>query len=163
MRKKEYCCYCGRGLSSKMWEGRVRLFCGHCNLPIYENPIPAACVMVIDKSERILLVKRSVNPKKGMWCLPGGYMELGETPKQTALRELKEETGLDGAVARLFGADSNSSSIYHTVALICYLVKKYKGIPEPGDDACDAQFFHFHKLPEIAFKSHLRFIKNYYS
>jgi len=49
----------------KTWEGRQRLFCASCDLPLYENPIPATCLVTIDAQDRVLLVKRSVDPKKG--------------------------------------------------------------------------------------------------
>jgi len=59
--------------------------CERCGEPIYENPVPATAVVVIDKTESLVLVKRGVDPKKGYWCLPGGFMEIGETPEQEAL------------------------------------------------------------------------------
>ena len=88
MRKKTFCHYCGTRLTEKICEGSLRLFCEHCDEPIYENPIPATCLVVVDNSDRVLLVKRSVEPKKGFWCLPGGFMELGESPEK-AIERLK--------------------------------------------------------------------------
>ena len=162
MRKKNFCHYCGKALFEKIFEGRLRLFCEHCNEPIYENPIPASCLVVADDTDRVLLVRRSVEPKKGSWCLPGGFMELGETPETAALRELKEETGLDGHIEILLGVSSNPSMLYHTVLMVGYLVKTYTGTPVAGDDADDVAFFHYDELPEIAFESHMEFIKKYY-
>lgn len=160
--EKKYCPSCRHPLTRKTWEGRERLFCTLCDAPLYENPIPAACVIAVDPGGRLLLVKRSIEPKRGLWCLPGGYMELGETPEETALRELKEETGLIGRIDRILGADSNPSRIYHTVALVCYFVKEFHGRLVPADDADDAGFFHPEALPELAFNSHRRFIHRYY-
>jgi 8-oxo-dGTP diphosphatase len=161
MRKKEYCHYCGNGLIEKFCEGALRLFCNHCQEPIYENPLPATCLVVVDSKDRVLLVKRSVEPKKGFWCLPGGFMELGETPEQAALRELKEETGLVGRIEMLLGVYANPSVMYHTVLMVGYLVKSYGGTLIAGDDAADAAFFHYDRLPEIAFESHINFIRIY--
>jgi ADP-ribose pyrophosphatase YjhB (NUDIX family) len=162
MREKHFCHFCGHTLIRKHWEGRDRLFCNFCDQPLYENPVPAACLIVLDETERLLLVKRSVNPKKGLWCLPGGFMELGETPDETALRELKEETGLSARIDRILGVDSNSNALYGTVTLICYLVWEYHGNPAPGDDADDLDFFPVNNLPELAFESHRKFIRRYY-
>ncbi len=159
---KKFCTSCGHPLIRKEWEGRNRLFCERCNAPFYENPIPAACVIAVDSVGRLLLVRRSVEPKRGLWCLPGGYMELGEAPEETALRELREETGLLGRIDRLLDADSNPSRIYHTVALVCYLVSDFHGELAPGDDADDAGFFSPEALPELAFSSHRKFIQRFF-
>jgi ADP-ribose pyrophosphatase YjhB (NUDIX family) len=159
--EKKYCPACRHPLVRKRWEGRERLFCTRCGAPFYENPIPAACVIVVDPGGRLLLVKRSIEPKRGFWCLPGGYMELGETPEETALRELREETGLTGRIDRIHGADSNPSRIYHTVALVCYIVRKFHGRLVPGDDAEEAGFFLPGHLPELAFSTHRKFIHRY--
>jgi 8-oxo-dGTP diphosphatase len=163
MRKKTFCPYCGTRLTEKICEGSLRLFCEHCDEPIYENPIPASCLVVVDNRNRVLLVKRSVEPKKGFWCLPGGFMELGESPEKAALRELKEETGLWGRIEMLLGVASNPSALYHTVLMVGYLIRQYTGTLIAGDDADDAVYFHYDELPEIAFESHARFIRMYYA
>jgi len=163
MRKKKFCHYCGTELSEKFCEGRLRFFCEHCNGILYENPVPATCLVVVDKQERVLLVKRSVAPKKGLWCLPGGFIELGEAPEQAALRELKEETGLSGKIDMLLGVSSNPSTLYHSVLMVGYMVKTYSGTLIAGDDADDAGYFHYHEMPVIAFESHRSFIRMYYA
>lgn len=162
MREKEFCHYCGGGLTKKEMDGSVRLYCAHCREAIYENPVPATCLVVIDHLERVLLVKRSVEPKLGYWCLPGGFLELGESPEQGALRELEEETGLTGAIDRLLGVVTSQSAQYDTVLMVGFLVKNYRGNPVAGDDASDAAFFARGRLPEIAFESHEIFIQRYY-
>lgn len=161
MRKKTNCPFCGTRLIEKVCDGHKRLFCEQCNEPVYENPIPAACLVVVDAARRILLVKRSVAPKIGHWCLPGGFIELGETPEQAALRELKEETGLSGQIDTLLGVTVNPSDLYHTVLMVGYFVNHYSGNPRPGDDASDVAYFPLNHLPDIAFESHKKFIKIY--
>ena len=163
MRGKRYCPYCGTGLVEKFCEGALRRYCCRCNEPIYENPLPATCMVVVDTEDRVLLVKRSVAPQKGFWCLPGGFIELGETPEKAALRELKEETGLAGRIDMLLGVSANPSALYHTVLMVGYLVKCHSGNLIAGDDANDAAYFHYNELPEIAFESHASFIRMYYA
>lgn len=150
-------------MTEKLYEGRSRLFCDTCQTPIYENPIPATCLVTVDDQDRLLLVKRSVEPKKGWWCLPGGFMELRETPEEAGLRELAEETGLTGKVDMLLGVTSNHSAAYDTVLMTGFLVRSYSGNLYAGDDADEARWFAFEELPEIAFDSHKKFIKLYYS
>lgn len=163
MMKKNFCPFCGKKLITKFVEGGNRLFCKSCDTPIYENPVPATAIVAVDSKKRLLLVKRSVPPKTGMWCLPGGFLELGESPEQGALRELKEETGLSGTIQSLLGVISSNSPRYNTVLLVGYLVNNYTGTLIAGDDASDASYFSPEELPKIAFSSHKDFINMYYS
>ena len=139
----------------------MRLFCRACDRPIYENPVPATCLVVINANQDILLVKRSVEPKKGQWCLPGGFIELGEPPEQGALRELREETGLQADTAHLLGVRTTPSSQYHSVLMVGYFVNDFSGRARPGDDAEEAAWFPLPKSPPIAFESHRHFIQRY--
>lgn len=154
-----FCHFCAARLVHRQIDGRERLFCPECQRPIYENPIPAACTVLMDRVGRILLVKRGVAPKIGMWCLPGGFIETDETPEQAALRELREETGLDGRIRTLVGATTIPSRLHTAILMIGYLVTTYSGRPRPGDDATDVRFFSPDHLPEIPFDSHRSFIR----
>ena len=136
----------------------MRLYCPSCVRPIYENPTPATCLVVTNGENQVLLVKRSVPPKIGMWCLPGGFIELGEGPEEGALRELAEETGLTGSSPELLGVRTTPSAQYHSVLMVGYLVRKFSGTPIAGDDASDVRWFSINDLPPIAFDSHRHFI-----
>ncbi len=162
MKRKRYCPYCGNGLIDKHTEGRIRRYCETCAAPVYENPVPAACLVTIDEDNRILLVKRSVPPKKGWWCLPGGFMELGETPEEAGLRELEEETGIKGKIDMLLGVTTHQGRIYDTILMTGFLVRRYSGTPVAGDDADEVRWFDRDEIPEIAFASHQSFINIYY-
>jgi len=161
MRNKTHCYFCGAHLTKVWLEGAARLYCNRCREPIYENPVPATSLVVVDGKNNILLVKRSVEPKKGFWCLPGGFLELGESPEASALRELKEETGLNGQIDRLLGVVTSHSDRYHSILMIGYLVTVFSGTLKAGDDASDVASFDPRNLPEIAFNSHLHFINTY--
>ena len=163
MPEKTNCHFCGSLLIRRFCEGRDRLFCVRCNEPIYENPLPATCIVLVDGGGRLLLVKRSVEPKIGRWCLPGGFIESGESPEKAALRELKEETGLIGRIGSLLGVMTSPSSYYGSILMVGYLVEKYTGNPVAGDDAQDVAFFEQDRLPEIAFDSHKSFVRLYFS
>lgn len=160
---RQFCHFCAFPLETRHVEGRVRLYCPRCRTPIYENPVPAACAVVIDDRERLVLVKRGVEPKQGMWCLPGGFVECGETPEQAAVRELKEETGLTGHINTIIGVTTSPGSLYKSILMVAYLVTRFSGSAMAGDDASHVAFFEQNDLPDIAFESHKSFIRLYYS
>ncbi|PIE70357.1 MAG: NUDIX hydrolase [Deltaproteobacteria bacterium] len=163
MQQKTHCPYCGTRLEDRFVEGRTRRYCASCNEPIYENPVPATCLVVVDPADRILLVKRNVPPKIGHWCLPGGFVEVDEAPEAAALRELKEEAGLNAEIDALLGVRSHTSAFFGCVIIIGYLVKTFSGVPTPGDDASDALFFDPSEMPDIAFNTHASLIAAYQS
>ena len=163
MKTIRFCHFCSNALVQRHIEGRTRLYCENCRLPIYENPVPAACAVLIDKQKRILLVKRDVEPKKGHWCLPGGFIECGETTEQAALRELQEETGLNGQINTLIGVTTSPGTLYRSILLVGYLITHFSGLAVAGDDASAVAFFDHDNLPEIAFESHRSFIRLYFS
>lgn len=156
--EKKFCIYCGAGLVRRYIEDRQRLFCRRCQTIIYENPVPATCVVVSDRPGRILLVKRAVDPKKGHWCLPGGYLEMDEGPARGALRELREETGLKGGDGRLLGAIKAHSDLYGSLVMVGYFIDRFSGRLQAGDDAQAVSFFHLGDMPPVAFRSHRWFI-----
>ena len=163
LKTKRFCHFCSHALEQRHIEGKTRLYCAKCQQPIYENPVPAACVVLIDNQQRILLVKRNVPPKEGQWCLPGGFIECGETTEQAALRELQEETGLTGHINTLIGVTTSPGTFYKSILLVGYLVTHFLGSAKAGDDAAEVAFFSRNHLPEIAFESHRSFIRLYYS
>jgi len=159
----KYCPRCGQGLSNAVLDGRMRLQCRNesCDFIYYHNPIPAAGAVVI-KNDRILLVKRAVMPKVGWWCIPAGFMEWNEHPRDTAVRELKEETGIEIELMGIFEVYSGTDDPRMNAVLILYLAEQVGGELSADDDAMDVRYFGFNELPEkIAFESHNQALKDY--
>jgi thiamine-phosphate diphosphorylase len=154
MNMKIFCYRCGSRLSEKIIEERNRLFCTTCNKPIYENPVPSTAAVVFNEKHEILLVQRKVEPKTGEWCLPGGFLEIDETPENGCLRELKEETGVEGEIDRWLGNILSSNVLYKSVVVMGYTIKNIKGQIKASDDCLDARFFSPGEMPHICFKSH---------
>ena len=125
----------------------------------YQNPLPAAGALVLDDDRRVLLVKRKFPPNQGMWCLPIGFAELGETIAEAALRELHEETGIVGRVTQLIDADSWGSDFYGDLLVVTFEVDKLSGTETPGDDAEDVGYFRIDRLPPLAFPSNEKAIR----
>jgi len=149
-----YCPRCATALEPRDEHGTMRSTCSACGYIWYRNPVPAAGVLLIEEG-RVLLVRRKFDPRAGQWCLPAGFMEAGETPEQTAVRELREETGLDGVLTGLFGVYAGFDDPRVRAVLILYTATRGGGRLVPGDDAIEADWFPLdHLPPDIAFASH---------
>lgn len=140
-------------------ESQTRLFCEKCDKPIYENPVPATAAVAFNDDGDVLLVQRNVEPAKGKWCLPGGYLELKESPEKGCLRELKEETALKGEIDDTLVNISSRNLFYRSLVVMGYSVKNLKGTLQAGDDCRDAQFFKLDDMPAIIFRSHRKIFK----
>lgn len=89
MRPHTFCSYCGVRYSSETWPRT----CEACLNTTWRNPIPVAALLV-RASGGLLVVRRNIEPAKGSWALPGGYVDFGETWQEAAVRELREEAGV---------------------------------------------------------------------
>ena len=150
-----FCPMCGSAVDRISHNGRERHVCPACGFIIYVNPLPAATVVVLD-NRNVLLTLRADEPRKGEWCLPGGFIEWGETPEEGAKRELFEETGLIGERLRYIGV-YNSVVTFHAL-LHGYRVESWSGELTCGDDAEAVQWFPLDSLPSLAFDAHDKFL-----
>jgi ADP-ribose pyrophosphatase YjhB (NUDIX family) len=158
-----FCPLCSHELEKHVLDGKTRLKCSNslCDFIYYHNPVPAAGAIVI-KDSKILLVKRAVPPRKGWWCFPAGFMEWSENPSITAVREVEEETGLKIKLESLFEIYSGEDDPRTNALLILYVASVIDGQLKAGDDADEAIFFDFNKIPQnIAFISHRQALKDY--
>ena len=117
--------------------------CDACGSDGYSNPAVAVDAVVLREGEsgtEVLLIRRGGEPWKGRLAFPGGFVDYGEDPEHAVLRELEEETGVDGfdPVARAIHGYPDRDPRKHIIALF-YLVDVDPGaIPRGGDDAADA-------------------------
>ena len=146
-----FCPMCGTGVQKIHHEGRNRHVCPECGHVIYINPLPAATLVVLE-NHNVLLTLRAVEPQKGKWCLPGGFIEWGESPAEGGKRELQEETGLTGEYLKFVGI-YNSMGKVHTL-LHGFKVERWSGEPICGDDADDVRWFPLDSIPPLAFEAH---------
>jgi 8-oxo-dGTP diphosphatase len=103
--------------------------------------IPCVGAIVLDDARRILLIKRGQAPAMGMWSIPGGRVEPGETHEAAVVRELLEETGLVGAVVREVGTVHRDAPSGGTYEIRDFLLTVEGGDVQAGTDAADAGWF----------------------
>ncbi|HVY16160.1 MAG TPA: NUDIX hydrolase [Rhodopila sp.] len=135
-------------------DNRERLVCADCGFVAYENPkIVVGAVVVSD--EKVLMCRRAINPRKGFWTLPAGYMELGETAHEGAAREALEEAGAEIAIEGLLGVFSIAR--IGQVQMIFRARFANAGEPrfEAGEESLEVALFSWETIPwtEIAFPS----------
>ncbi len=149
-----FCGRCGAPLSGTASTGH--LSCPSCGYVHYRNPLPAVTVAAVEGG-RVLLVERACSPGKGLHCLPGGFLELGETVSECARRELFEETGLSASSMALAGVETDLTD-YGGIMLAVMRASGLSGTPVPGDDASAVGWFPLDSIPALAFGAHARIV-----
>lgn len=151
-----YCPRCAGDLMIGLVSGeeRDRLHCTSCALVLYDNPAPTACA-VIEREGSVMLTRRGIEPHKGDWDLPGGYIEVGEYPEDALRRELLEETGLEIAIQAILGVFLDTYGDGGTDTLnICYEAHVTGGTESPASDVSEIRWFTADALPEnLAFRN----------
>ena len=123
----------------------------------YEYPHPSVttdCVIFgFDGTKlRVLLVERGIEPFKGRWAFPGGFLKMDESAENGALRELQEETGLSGAYIKQFHtfSDPNRDPRERVLTVAYYALVRMQDV-KGGDDAAKAEWFALDEVPLLAF------------
>lgn len=154
----KYCPFCGTPLALKKKGGKQRPACPNCGFVQFRNPAPGV-VVVIEKEGDVLLGKRTGGFGAGKWGLPQGYIEFDESFLTAAIREVKEETGLDVQIRSILNVVSNLlSPALHTLAIILLAGVK-AGEPCAGDDLEALKWVPLAgPLPEMAFEADAQII-----
>lgn len=142
-----FCQVCGRGLVDRTIDGTPRRHCDDCGLTVFLDPKVAAVVLAL-VDEKLVMVRRGMEPQIGRWAFPSGFVDRGEAVEDAAVREFKEETGLDARLERLIGVYSATGS---PVVLVVYKAEVVGGTLQAGYDAADAALFDPDRLPDLPF------------
>jgi ADP-ribose pyrophosphatase YjhB (NUDIX family) len=159
-RIRKHCAYCGGPLTTRLEGDVVRDYCTECEVYFYDNPLPVVSSVVV-RDRQILLVKRKFDPGAGLWCLPMGFAESGESIETAALRELEEEAGIKGKITGLVDIESGISATYGDLLFVTFEVEWSDGDHRAGDDASEVRLFSFDNLPKLAFSSNTHAIKKF--
>ncbi len=147
-----FCPRCGAPVAMRDLFGRPRPQCPACGLVQFREPKTATGVL-ISEGGRILLARRAMNPGRGLWYVPSGYVDWDERVDVAATREMKEETGLDVAITGLFGVFPFGDAVSGCGTFILYRGHVVGGELRPDDDVTDVGFFAPDELPDLAFET----------
>jgi 8-oxo-dGTP diphosphatase len=121
---------------------------------LFQNPVPGTGVLV-EMNDGVVLIRRGHEPHTGRWALPAGFIEADESIEEAAIRECREEIGLDVELIELFGVDSFPEGPVQSGIIIFYRARPVGGELCPGDDAAEAMVFAPDALPlDVAFRTH---------
>ncbi len=156
-----FCPRCSEHLVASAVRGARRLTCPQCHFIIYSNPAPVTAT-IIEQDGKLLLVRRKYDPGKGLWCLPTGFIETGETPGESAVREVQEETGLEVELTGIYDSWSTDEDPRTPIVCFAFTARVTGGELRAGDDASDAVFVSLDEPPrDLAFETHRRVIARY--
>ncbi len=129
-----------------------RLVCVACGFVFYLDPKVAVGTIIKDGDGRIVLVRRAIEPGYGKWVFPGGYVDRGEQVHVAAVREAKEEAGLEVRLDKLINIYSYAG---RAPVIIVYAASILGGTLACDDEGLEARLFHAHEIPweDLAFRS----------
>ena len=146
-----YCPICGRALQDREAFGHVRRFCPSCDRVIFRDHKVAAGVLV-EQDGKVLLVRRRMGPRQGMWSFPAGFVEFGEEPADAAARECREETGVEVEIAGLHAIVGPEPAGAASIVIV-YRARVVSGELRASDDVDRVGFFEPNDLPPLAFRA----------
>jgi 8-oxo-dGTP diphosphatase len=158
-----YCPVCGGELESRVLKTTepMRLVCTTCGFVFYLDPKLAVGTIIADEHNRIVLVRRAIEPGYGKWVFPGGYVDRGEEVKLAAVREAREEVGLDIRLGRLLDIYSYPG---RAPVIVVYTATMTGGCLACDDEGLEARFFDPATIPwdELAFRSTREALREYF-
>ena len=163
----QHCRQCGSTVAYRIpddGDTRQRAICTSCHTIHYENPLNVVGTLPFwgKEGEQVLLCKRNIQPRKGFWTLPAGFMELGESTSQGAMRETDEEAGADIELQGLFTV-MNVTRVGQVH--FYYRAKLLSTVFNPGHETMEARLFTESEIPwdELAFQTVKLTLKQYFS
>lgn len=156
-----FCPRCGGTLASRILRAAdpPRLACQACGFVLFIDP-KVATGAVFNLDGGVLLVRRAIEPSYGNWVFPGGYVDRGESLEGAAIREVKEECGLDVRLIRLLGVYSYAGN---PVILIVYVGEVLGGAIQVDDEGLEARCFSPQEIPwnHLAFPTTGEVLRDY--
>ena len=160
MKSYSFCPLCANRLEQAMIDGRERMFCSLCSWVHYINPLPVAVAYTVNENNELLVIRRAHEPAFNEWALPGGFLETGEEPSDGCLRELMEETSLEGKIESLIGVYHRDVELYGSLLVVAYKVFVVNDSITINHELFEAGFYTQHLLPKVRIPLHLQIIRD---
>ncbi|HYA35536.1 MAG TPA: NUDIX hydrolase [Candidatus Binataceae bacterium] len=161
-REIKFCPLCGGELEMRIIvpDNKPHQTCTQCQFVYFRNPkLVAGCL--IEDAGRVLLLRRGIEPSLGLWTFPGGYVDYGESPAETAVRETLEEVGMTVTLGALMGIYTDPANPMAAVAVY----RGKPGLETPGlsHEATEVRYFTREEIPwgELAFYSTIEALKEW--
>ena len=136
--------------------------CESCGFMFWQNSKPTVTASIV-KNGKVLLAKRSIDPYRGYWDLPGGFLNDGESPEVGLKREMKEELGVEIKIKKFIGVfidKFKDQGDWYSALCLHYLCEIIKGEPLPLEEASELKWFKIKDLPKnISYKSNRKVLK----
>ncbi len=149
----KFCPQCGGALEKRLLKAGEpeRLVCRGCGFVFYIDP-KLATIAVVPLNGGVVMVRRGIDPGYGLWVVPGGFVDVGETVEAAVVRETWEEAQLTVRVERLLNVYSYRDS---TTVVVAYLTEYQGGELAAGDESLEARVFTPDEIPwdDIPFRS----------
>jgi ADP-ribose pyrophosphatase YjhB (NUDIX family) len=159
-----YCPVCAGALEPRVLKAGEpeRLVCTKCGYVVYLDPKVAVGTIIGADDGRIVLVRRAIEPGLGLWVFPGGYVDRGETPQAAAVREAREECGLDIRLDALVNVYAYAG---RTPIIIVYAATVTGGALCVDDECLEARLFAEEEIPRtaLAFPSTSDALRDYFA
>jgi 8-oxo-dGTP diphosphatase len=158
-----FCPACGGGLESRSLKASdpERLVCAACGFVFYMDPKVAVGTIIRTDDDRLVLVRRAIEPGYGLWVFPGGYVDRGERVHEAAVREAREESGLDVRIESLVNVYSYGGM---APIIIVYSASIIGGDLCTDEECLEARLFTKDEIPwnALAFRSTQEGLQDYF-
>jgi 8-oxo-dGTP diphosphatase len=158
-----FCPACGGPLESRLLKSSepARLVCSRCTFVFYMDPKVAVGTIIRTATGQIVLVRRAIQPGYGLWVFPGGYVDRGEEVQAAAIREAREESGLDVRIDELVNIYSYPG---RSPIIIVYAATATGGELCADEECLEAGLFTREEIPwdSLAFRSTVEALRDYF-